>query len=87
MTTTKSQNFFPKNEYWQNHFKEWQESGLSKRRYCLDNGLAISTFSYWIRKFRKNSESSPVPAFYPLTVDTALMVSDRPSGLSLHLGE
>jgi len=32
------------------HLQNWQSSGLSKRRYCHQNGLAHQTFNYWIEK-------------------------------------
>ncbi len=28
----------------------WQQSGISKKAYCQQNGLTTSTFFYWIKK-------------------------------------
>jgi hypothetical protein len=43
---------------------QWRESGLAKTRYCRENGLALSTFQYWITKSRPSSggESAAIPA-------------------------
>lgn len=38
-------------------YSDWQGSGLSKKVYCQNKGLAISTFHYWTKKFR--SEGTP----------------------------
>ena len=31
----------------------WQESGLSQTRFCSRENLSVKTFSYWLRKYRK----------------------------------
>jgi hypothetical protein len=40
---------------WMAHVQQWRESGLAKSRYCCENGLALSTFQYWITKSRPSS--------------------------------
>ena len=39
--------------FWQHHVKHWQDSGLSKRRYCLENELAYHQLIYWCEKSRQ----------------------------------
>ncbi len=43
------------------YYKEWQESGLSKKAYCQQKGLTVSTFFYWIKKLALQKES-PLPS-------------------------
>jgi transposase-like protein len=31
----------------------WQESGLSQVKFCSRENLSVKTFSYWLRKYRK----------------------------------
>jgi len=31
----------------------WQESGLSQVKFCFREKLSVKTFSYWLRKYRK----------------------------------
>ncbi len=31
----------------------WQESGLSQIKFCSREKLSVKTFSYWLRKYRK----------------------------------
>ena len=72
--------------HWMAHVQQWRESGLAKTRYCRKNGLALSTFQYWITKSRLSSGSEPasVPALVALPFTFAskvpsigLMVSNR----------
>ena len=71
---------------WMAHVQQWRESGLAKTRYCRENGLALSTFQYWITKSRPSSgsETVSIPALVALPFTFAskapsigLMVSNR----------
>ncbi len=31
----------------------WRESGLSQVKFCSRENLSVKTFSYWLRKYRK----------------------------------
>jgi transposase-like protein len=33
----------------------WQESGLSQVKFCSREKLSVKTFSYWLRKYRKEN--------------------------------
>jgi len=45
-----NENIESKREFWQEHFRRQEASGLSQRAYCRREGLSISQFSYWHRK-------------------------------------
>ena len=36
----------------------WQESGLSQVKFCSREKLSVKTFSYWLRKYRKEKQLS-----------------------------
>jgi len=36
----------------------WQESGLSQVKFCSRERLSVKTFSYWLRKYRKEKNFS-----------------------------
>ncbi len=77
-----------KQQYWRNHISCWKGSGLTQREYCFAQGIAISTFSYWIRKYGKGSKNSKPPRFYPLAVrgDSTLLEPKRlQAGIRLSL--
>jgi hypothetical protein len=76
-----------KKEFWKHHIESCSQSGLSQNRYCKENGLALSTFSYWKRQLAKRSQATK-PKFYPLTLQAPPSTSPagKDSGLSLYLG-
>jgi hypothetical protein len=39
-----------KREHWEGIIREWSESGLSQREYCLRQSLTYSAFRYWYRR-------------------------------------
>lgn len=72
-----------KQKHWCNHISCWKKSGLTQREYCLRQELAISIFSYWIRKFGKGAAKPGPTRFYPLTVTGA---SASPAHQGFHTG-
>jgi len=49
--------------YWQSHFREKENSGLSQMEYCRRHGIKYDTFQYWKQKLwhgwrKPKSESS-----------------------------
>ena len=45
-------------QFWQTHVETWSLTGLSQTEYCRQNNLKPARFTYWKRKFKK--ESLPV---------------------------
>lgn len=41
---------------WRRIYKSWEKSGLSRREFCRQNQLAISTFYYWQKKFKEAND-------------------------------
>ena len=44
--------------FWQSHFEDWKQSGLSQAKYCRQNRLKNRIFTYW--KLKLSSHESPV---------------------------
>ena len=62
---------------WENRIQAFQESGLSRKDWCQQNGIPQSTFGYWIRKFQsKDTETEGVsdPVFARLPMEQELEV-------------
>jgi hypothetical protein len=59
--------------FWREMVMAWTTSGLGLRRFCREQGLAVSTFGLW----RKKLSSEPRAEAYPLAVtpDAAFIVS------------
>ena len=77
MEAQNTKSYTSKQKHWRNHISCWRKSGLTQREYCLRQEIAISTFSYWIRKFGKGSAKPGPPRFYPLTVKGTSTALDR----------
>jgi len=41
--------------WWHEHYQAWQASGLSKSAYCVQQGLNVSSFSNWTRRFGREA--------------------------------
>ncbi len=48
---------------WEDLIKQWKESGKSQNAFCKEKQIKPSTFSWWVRKDRK--ESCQLPASAP----------------------
>lgn len=55
-----------KRAYWSEQIDTWKTSGLSRRTFCLRNGIAYKTFLYWDRNLRTEAEEGG-----PLCVEVA----------------
>jgi hypothetical protein len=71
-----------KQKYWQNHQSCWSKSGLSQKRYCEQQLLALSTFCYWKKKLAEHSEKA---SFYPLAVSSVVAPVEVTSNSGLRL--
>lgn len=40
--------------------KQWRSSGMSQKEFCLEAGIKLGTFSYWVSR-SKESEKGFVP--------------------------
>ena len=45
-----------KKEFMLSQVESWKQSGLAQRAYCLQAGIKLPTFSYWVQK-SKNKEA------------------------------
>jgi len=58
---------------------KWHESGLPQYRYCKQEQIATSTFSYWLKKYKREqipADNSQLPAksFIPVEVSRPLVL-------------
>jgi len=73
-----------KKEYWQRQIEAWRSSGLSRKVYCEQNGIKISTLDYWCQKLRPSGKENATgkTSWIPLRID-----EDEPSsGIDLRIG-
>lgn len=73
-----------KTDLWTERIHAFQESGLSRKDWCQQNEVPLSTLSYWIRKFQSKAtqaESLPDPVFARLPAEQDLQ-SNAITGIS-----
>ena len=58
--------------FWESHVHVWQDSGLSKARYCRENKLRYHQFIYWIPKvvlkIQPKIITAPTPKLLPVMI-------------------
>jgi hypothetical protein len=82
-----------KEQLWRQRIQQWQQSGLSARRFCQRHRLCLSSFYAWRRTLRLRQANTPTanhtPAFLPVDVlhdlPSASLQLILPSGLRLDL--
>lgn len=58
-------------QFWQDHIKFQQESGLSQAAYCRNHNLVCSRFSYWKKKL-----TQPAIKLLPVTLTQSSVKAD-----------
>ncbi|WP_029971025.1 IS66 family insertion sequence element accessory protein TnpA [Paraburkholderia graminis] len=58
--------------FWREMVAAWKISGVGTRRFCREQGLAISTFGLWRKKFAGETPSTSPLA---VTADAALVIA------------
>ena len=73
-------------------YQSWKNTGKSRARFAKENGLVLSAFYYWTKKFSRNGkeETAPVGGFGKLDVapspgQTATARISYPSGITVEL--
>ncbi len=61
----------PRQDYWQNHIKQWKRSGLSQVLYCRKHKISKNTLGYWIKKQIKGTPKSPEFVQLPVKIMTS----------------
>jgi len=71
-----------KAQFWHDHFKAWQASGLTQAAYCRQHDLKLSAFAYWrTRANQRQHKFLPLPS--PVSRETVLL--DLPGGIRMEL--
>src|SRR5258708_38441153 len=59
--------------FWREMIMAWTASGLGARRFCREQGLAVSTFGLWRKKLSGDARAEARPV--AVTPDAAFIVS------------
>ena len=65
----------------------WQDSGLTQKAYCTNNGIAYHIFHYWYGVYRanKNTTGSFVPVKITLPVNAGQVTIIGTNGIQVQL--
>jgi transposase len=72
-------------KFWEDHLRQWQDSGLSQTGYCRAHGLSDKSFIYWKKRIAASGLTVSlveVPGFQSMPVQPPvqplrLIVGDR----------
>ncbi|WP_159462994.1 IS66 family insertion sequence element accessory protein TnpA [Caballeronia telluris] len=59
--------------FWREMVAAWKTSGAGTRRFCREQGLAVSTFGLWRKKFAGEAPSTASPL--AVTADAAFLIA------------
>ena len=76
-----------KHTYWTGVFTAQKQSGLSKKAFCRQEGLSLSTFYYWQQLCSQDDGQSPaiVPVIFSeaASIQNASLILTLPNGCQL----
>lgn len=64
--------------------KQWRSSGMSQKEFCLEAGIKLGTFSYWVSR-SKESEKGFVPLVPEKNTSTKEIELIYPNGVKLKI--
>ena len=92
LTPNKSAQVRRSAEQWRTLMQQFSTSGLTRDRFCKDQGIALSTFDYWRRKLKQQDvpgHQVDTPMFVELSsAPASAPASDSPPwDVELQLGD
>jgi hypothetical protein len=66
---------------------DWQQSGLSQKAYCEQQGIRYHVFHYWYKCFRDLQSPSPDAGFIPLKIQSSDFVNTSSAHIELFLSD
>ena len=69
-----------KTNYWRQQIEAFKSSGLSRREFCENNQIKLSTLDYWRQKLNAPEEKND-SGWIPIKIG-----DDNSSGIDLHVG-
>ncbi|MCY7420196.1 MAG: hypothetical protein LH478_00400 [Chitinophagaceae bacterium] len=63
----------------------WQQSGLTQKAYCEQNGIRYHVFHYWYKCFRNLQSPAKDEGFVPLSIQSSQIINDSSAHVELLL--
>lgn len=67
---------------------QWRESGLTRKEFCLQHGMTLAKFGYWISRWKEHAsggDSGFIPMGSPGTAGHPVLSVIYPNGVRLEV--
>jgi len=68
---------------WEHRISDWEQSGMSQRKYCTQNDISYSTFNYWRRKSSPKIKQFAEVKIKDSIIDNSNITINLPNGIQL----
>lgn len=82
LNTIAKENLTGSQAFWDKQISSYQQSSLSRKDFCEQNGLSYSKFCYWCRKLTQKASGSALDGIQFLQVDPAELYKDSPPDIA-----
>lgn len=74
-------------EYMLTLVRQWRESGLTRQEFCLQHGITLGKFGYWISRWKEESggDNGFIPMGSPKTAGHPVLSVIYPNGVRLEV--
>jgi hypothetical protein len=67
-TETEQTTLAAKRGYWGQRVAEWKRSGQSRKAFCIERGLVLSTFQWWCARAKRQEAAKAARPFLPIAL-------------------
>ena len=54
--------------YWRDVISQYEASGMSRKQFCSENGIVLSSFKNWICRLKNEDRPPDSPLFTPIVI-------------------
>jgi len=65
--------------------KQWRESGLTQKEFCMEAGIKPGTFSYWVSRSREAGKKGFIPLMPIVSIPPGDFEVIYPNGVKLKI--
>lgn len=68
--------------------RQWRESGLTRQEFCLQHGITLAKFGYWIARWKEDQSGGSggfIPMGSTMTANASAIAVIYPNGVRLEI--
>lgn len=82
--TSRQESSILKKEYWRKHIENWQAGNVSQKKYCQQENISFSNFSWWRARGLKDKAKERKMIFVPAVIKKhEAVISQRNNDIQL----